>query len=136
MTSHDQKALNALFRTNFTDALSWNLNEVMAGRTRRLIINMPPRHLKSLAVSVAFPAFLLGHNPRRRIVCISYANDLAAKHAADFRVVCEAPSRSVSEHAYRTRCRFRSIHNAAWLPADNLDQCNLDWDGRGLLHHR
>ena len=114
MTSHDQKkVLNALFRTNFNvflhrcvltlnpgatflpnwhiDALSWNLNEVMAGRTRRLIINMPPRHLKSLAVSVAFPAFLLGHNPSRRIFCISYSNDLAAKHAADFRTVAEAP---------------------------------------------
>ena len=114
MTSHDQKkVLNALFRTNFNvflhrcvltlnpgatflpnwhiDALSWNLNEVMAGRTRRLIINMPPRHLKSLAVSVAFPAFLLGHNPSRRIFCISYSNDLAAKHAADFRAIAEAP---------------------------------------------
>ena len=114
MTYREQKkALNALFRTNFNaflhrcvltlnpgatflpnwhiDAISWNLNEVMAGRTQRLIINMPPRHLKSLAVSVAFPAFLLGHNPSRRIFCISYSNDLAAKHAADFRAIVEAP---------------------------------------------
>jgi predicted phage terminase large subunit-like protein len=114
MTLRDQKkALDALFRTNFNvflhrcvltlnpgatflsnwhiDAISWNLNEVMAGRTRRLIINMPPRHLKSLALSVAFPAFLLGHNPWRRIFCISYSNDLAAKHAADFRAIVESP---------------------------------------------
>jgi hypothetical protein len=41
--------------------------------------------------SVAFPAFLLGHDPRRRIFGISYGSDLAAKHAIDFGVIVNSP---------------------------------------------
>jgi hypothetical protein len=43
--------------------------------------------LKSIVTSVAYPAFLLGHNPTERILCISYANELALSHARDFRSV-------------------------------------------------
>ena len=53
----------------------------------RLIINLPPRYLKSLTVSVAFSAFLLGLDPTRRVTCLSYGGDLAAKHASDFRSI-------------------------------------------------
>ena len=41
-------------------AIAYQLERVRRGEVNRLIINMPPRHLKSLTVSVAFPAFLLG----------------------------------------------------------------------------
>jgi hypothetical protein len=50
---------------------------------------MPPRSLKSVTASVAFPAFVLGHDPTRRIICVSYSGDLAKKHANDFRAVME-----------------------------------------------
>ena len=39
------------------------LADCVSGKTRRLIINVPPRHLKSLLASVALPAFYLGHDP-------------------------------------------------------------------------
>lgn len=39
--------------------------------------------LKSIIASVAFPAFVLGHDPRRKIVCASYSSELALKHAGD-----------------------------------------------------
>ena len=51
---------------------------------------MPPRHLKSLTVSVAFPAFLLGHEPWHRIFAISYGSELSSKHASDFRSIVES----------------------------------------------
>src|SRR5215218_2509182 len=72
-------------------ALAWYLEQVRLGHIRRLIINMPPRSLKSISASVAFPAFVLGHDPTRRIICVSYATDLATKHANDFRATVEAP---------------------------------------------
>jgi predicted phage terminase large subunit-like protein len=52
---------------------------------------MPPRSLKSIISSVALPAFCLGHDPTRRIICVSYSGDLAKKHSNDFRAVIEAP---------------------------------------------
>ena len=44
---------------------------VRAGQIRRLIINMPPRYLKSLLASVAFPAGCLGHDPPAQILCVT-----------------------------------------------------------------
>jgi hypothetical protein len=58
---------------------------VREGRIRRLIINVPPRHLKSHLASVAFPAWCLGHEPGLQIVCASYAQDLADKLSRDCR---------------------------------------------------
>jgi hypothetical protein len=81
----------AVFLPNWhIDAIAYQLQRIRDGRITRLIINMPPRYLKSLTVSVAFPAFLLGHDPRRKIFGISYGTDLSAKHAADFRAIVES----------------------------------------------
>ena len=41
--------------------------------------------------SVGLPAFVLGHHPSRRIICVSYSGDLAKKHSNDFRAVLESP---------------------------------------------
>jgi hypothetical protein len=58
---------------------------VLDGATRRLIINLPPRHLKSLLASVAFPTWCLGRNPSAEILCVSYAQELADKLSRDCR---------------------------------------------------
>ena len=75
-------------RTGF--AFGWHfeiiaarLAAVFAGRTHRLIINLPPRHLKSHLASVAFPAWCLGRNPSAQILCVSYAQELADKLSRD-----------------------------------------------------
>ena len=73
------------------EAIAWRLERLRRGEIRRLIINMPPRSLKSIMASVAFPAFVLGHDPSRRIICVSYSGDLAKKHSNDFRAVLESP---------------------------------------------
>jgi predicted phage terminase large subunit-like protein len=75
-------------------AMNWHLEVIAAkltavreGKSRRLIINLPPRHLKSLMASVALPAWCLGHDPSAQILCVSYAQDLADKHARDSRSI-------------------------------------------------
>src|SRR3984893_6297358 len=71
-------------------AITYQLERIRRGEINRLIINMPPRHLKSLTVSVAFPAFLLGHEPWHRIFAIIYGTELSSKHASDFRSIVES----------------------------------------------
>jgi len=61
------------------------------GEINRIIINMPPRVLKSICVSVAWPAWLLGHNPSSRIMAASYAAPLSIKHSLDCRMVIQSP---------------------------------------------
>jgi hypothetical protein len=59
------------------DVLGEALKRCATGETRRLIINMPPRSLKSICTSVAFPAWLLGTQPDRKIMCIAGHRGLA-----------------------------------------------------------
>lgn len=71
-------------------AIAYHLELVRRGKIRRLIINLPPRSLKSILASVAFPAFVLGHDPTKRIISISYGSDLAVKLSNDFRAIVNA----------------------------------------------
>lgn len=71
-------------------AIAHQLESVRTGECARLIITMPPRCLKSIAGSVAFAAWLLGHNPKKRVLAVSYAEGLAEKLALDCMKVLEA----------------------------------------------
>ena len=72
------------------DAIAWHLRQCLTGGITRLAITLPPRSLKSICASVAFPAWALGHDPTKRIICASYSENLAVKHALDCRAVMEA----------------------------------------------
>ena len=67
------------------ELLCAKLAALRAGRIGRLIINVPPRYLKSHLVSVTFPAWCLGHDPSAQILCASYAQELADKLSRDCR---------------------------------------------------
>ena len=140
MTHHDLRILDTALRTDFLsflrscmltlnpgtpflenwhiEAIAYQLEQVRSGKVNRLIINLPPRYLKSIMVSVAFPAFLLGHDPRRKIFGISYGADLATKHAGDFRSIVQSNwyrrifpnmrlTRSAETDVHTTRRGFR-----------------------------
>lgn len=66
------------------------LCDVEAGRCKRLIIEVPPRHGKSLLSSKYFPAWFLGRNPDRRVILASYGADLASDFGRAARDVLEA----------------------------------------------
>lgn len=69
------------------EVLAARLQAVGHGRAKRLIVNIPPRHLKSLAASIALPAWLLGHDPTLAIVNATYAQDLSDAFARDCRAL-------------------------------------------------
>jgi hypothetical protein len=73
------------------EAIAHALESVVEGKTKRLIILMPPRHLKSICTSVALPAFLFGRDPTQQIICVSYSAELANRHARDCRAVMLEP---------------------------------------------
>ena len=56
------------------EVIAYHLEQVRLGRIKRLIINLPPRYLKSLITSVAFPAYVLGHDPTKRVIVVSYGS--------------------------------------------------------------
>ena len=66
------------------------LEEVAKGNIRRLIINIPPRYLKSITCSVCFPAWLMGLAPTKRIIVACYSRQLAIKHSLDTRQIMQS----------------------------------------------
>jgi len=72
------------------ELIASKLEEVLEGKITRLIINVPPRSLKSVIASVAFVAWALGRNPSMQFICASYGQDLADKLALDCRSVMQS----------------------------------------------
>ena len=57
--------------------LAHKLEDVERGKIKRLAIFMPPRHGKSILTSEFFPAWYLGRNPKKFIICSTYGQELA-----------------------------------------------------------
>ena len=65
--------------------ISEQLNRIVRGELKRLMIFMPPRHGKSELSSRKFPAFYLGHHPTHEFISSSYSGDLAMDFGRDVR---------------------------------------------------
>jgi hypothetical protein len=80
-----------LVHAQYLELIATLLMRVEAGKYRRVIFNLPPRHMKSMLVSVLYPAWRLGRNPSAKFICISYGDDLAHDHSAATRKVMLSP---------------------------------------------
>ncbi len=61
------------------DAICDHLQAVVEGGIKRIIINIPPRHMKSIACSVAFPTWAWLHQPNKQFLYASYAQSLSIR---------------------------------------------------------
>jgi len=71
-------------------AIAYQLERCEAGDLKRLLMNVPPRYLKSEAASVALVVWALGKNPARKFICVSYSDDLARQFSRARRKVMES----------------------------------------------
>jgi hypothetical protein len=67
------------------DLICEHLVGVWQGRTKRLIVNCPPRFAKSSIVTILFPVRVWLQHPRKAFLCCSYEIDLATNHNLDRR---------------------------------------------------
>ena len=65
------------------EAIAHQLDRVANGDNLRLIVTIPPRNGKSKTISVIWVAWMLGQDPTRNFVCVSYSNELSGKLARD-----------------------------------------------------
>jgi hypothetical protein len=63
------------------DAICAHLQAASRGEIQRLVINVPPRHMKSLTVSVFWPAWWWTFAPHIRFLTASYGASLAERDA-------------------------------------------------------
>ena len=71
------------------DAMCHAVQQCLDGKYNRLILEVPPRHGKSITVSTALPAFLLGRDPKAQILVASYGKELAEEHTRHTRQVIQ-----------------------------------------------
>ena len=116
----NNEIINSLLRTDFKSFVTkvfgevapgskylnnWHIDvicdaimDMYEGSNNRLMINMPPRYMKSLICSIALPAWILGHNPKAQILCVSYNDELADKEK---KMRAEAPAHTNSSRRGR-----------------------------------
>jgi predicted phage terminase large subunit-like protein len=73
------------------DAICDHLEAVTRGDIRNLLINVPPRHMKSLLVSVFWPAWEWIRSPQRRWLYSSYGGHLSIRDSVKCRRLIESP---------------------------------------------
>ena len=54
-------------------------NKLATGELKRLIVNMPPRHTKSEFASYLLPSWMVGRNPKLKIIQATHTGELAIK---------------------------------------------------------
>lgn len=93
------------------EIIAHELHNCLRGKQKRLSIHAPPRSLKSFLASVAFPAFALGRDPRRKVMSIVANQELAGD-------LCTQLCRLLSSDFYRTlfpHTQFERKRNAIVL---------------------
>jgi predicted phage terminase large subunit-like protein len=73
------------------DAITDHLQAITRGEIRNLLINVPPRHMKSLLVSVFWPCWEWLRCPQRRWLFSSYAASLSIRDSVKCRRLIESP---------------------------------------------
>jgi predicted phage terminase large subunit-like protein len=62
-----------------TEYVAERLEKIAEGHQKHIIIEMPPRHGKSMTVTESFPSYYLSKNPSKRVIAASYSDSLARK---------------------------------------------------------
>ncbi len=95
--------------TWMVDALCEHLEAASRREIRRLIINIPPRTLKSTAVSKMWPAWSWLTNPALRWMFVSYSDDLSTDHSVDCRTLIESVGGRQSGGTLLERIGYRGV---------------------------
>ena len=72
------------------DAISLHLESISRGQIRKLLINVPPGHMKSLMTAVMWPAWVWTWRPGWRLFSASYAANLALRDSVKTRQLIES----------------------------------------------
>jgi len=70
--------------------LAFRLDQFVAEESPRLIINLPPGHLKTLLGSVSLTAWMLARQPSLKALVVTHAEHLSKMIARDIRAILES----------------------------------------------
>lgn len=74
----------------FLVLLAETLARVATGESKRVVVNLPPRHFKTFMGTICLTAWILAHNSSSKILIVTYGQDLADKIAYAVRAILQA----------------------------------------------
>ena len=86
-------------------------NKLAKGKCKRLIINMPPRHTKSEFSSFLLPAWMVGRNPKLKIIQSTHTTELAIRFGRKAKTLMDSPE---YKKVFETRLREDSQAAGKW----------------------
>ena len=89
-------------------------NALSEGKHKRLIVNMPPRHTKSEFASSLLPAWMIGRNPKLKIIQTTHTGELAIRFGRKAKTLIDSPE---YQEIFQTRLREDSQAAGRWETA-------------------
>ena len=127
MNKYDQKTKESLIREDFLSFVKhvWpdfiegkhhkeiadKFNKLAAGKIKRLIINMPPRHTKSEFGSYLLPAWMVGKNPKLKIIQSTNTTELSVRFGRKAKQLMDSAE---YKEVFKTRLREDSQAAGKW----------------------
>ena len=127
MNLYDQKKKESLIRSDFLTFVKhvWpdfiegshhkriadKFNKLANGKIKRLIINMPPRHTKSEFGSYLLPAWMVGKNPKLKIIQSTNTTELSVRFGRKAKQLIDSPE---YQSVFKTRLKEDSQAAGKW----------------------
>ena len=89
-------------------------NQLAEGKLKRLIINMPPRHTKSEFASFLLPAWMVGRNPKLKIIQSTNTTELSVRFGRKAKALIDSEE---YQNVFKTRLREDSQAAGKWETA-------------------
>jgi len=86
-------------------------NKLAEGKIKRLIINMPPRHTKSEFASYLLPAWMVGKNPKLKIIQSTNTTELSIRFGRKAKFLLDSPE---YQEVFQTRLKEDSQAAGKW----------------------
>ena len=86
-------------------------NQLAEGKLKRLIINMPPRHTKSEFASFLLPAWMVGRNPKLKIIQSTNTTELSVRFGRKAKALIDSQE---YQSVFKTRLREDSQAAGKW----------------------
>jgi predicted phage terminase large subunit-like protein len=104
-----------LGQDKYLKVLAERFARVAAGKTKRLVVSLPPRHFKTFMGSICLPAWILAHRPSAKIIILTYGQDLADKNAYAVRDILRS---EWFKQAFQTRIKKDRAKLADFVTTD------------------
>ena len=96
------------------EVIANKFNDMADGKVKRLIVNMPPRHTKSEFASSLLPAWMIGRNPKLKIIMTTHTGELAVRFGRKAKNLIDSQE---YQEVFRTRLQEDSKAAGRWETA-------------------